>query len=494
MKSQFWGIFLRFQIALLASFFYCAVSSVASAQVLNNKNSLPEIGVVAANTLSLDEEVAIGNIFYSQLRGQAGVLQDPVVNQYVQSLGNEMVIHAENTKFPFTFFVINNSAINAMAFYGGHVGIHTGLVFHADTEAELAAVIGHEIAHVTQRHIVRKKQAMEKTSPLQVASMIGGALLMMASPQAGLASIYAGQAGMIQNAINHTRAHEREADRIGMRILAEAGFDPFAAASFFGKMLEQRRWGSTPPAFLLTHPLSQERVAEARNRAENLPSQNRPSSQMFHLVKARIHARYMYSAQASLAYFTNSSIAKEWPSYAWQYGLALAYMGVEKYVQAQKILERLVQTEPENFAYLDALTDTYIGLSNAPKAIQLLQPVNQKIPNNPVITLNLANSYIENKDWDSATELLKDFLMVNDKSLLGFSLISDAYARSQARLNMHQNKAEMYALMAIYPKAIDELQYAYNFAESYLLKQRIRARISQFRESQERMQKLAGSR
>ena len=236
MKSQFWGIFLRFQIALLASFFYCAVSSVASAQVLNNKNSLPEIGVVAANTLSLDEEVAIGNIFYSQLRGQAGVLQDPVVNQYVQSLGNEMVIHAENTKFPFTFFVINNSAINAMAFYGGHVGIHTGLVFHADTEAELAAVIGHEIAHVTQRHIVRKKQAMEKTSPLQVASMIGGALLMMASPQAGLASIYAGQAGMIQNAINHTRAHEREADRIGMRILAEAGFDPFAAASFLNTL------------------------------------------------------------------------------------------------------------------------------------------------------------------------------------------------------------------------------------------------------------------
>lgn len=220
-----------------------------AAQVLQNKNTLPEIGVVAANALSLDEEVAIGRLFFSQMRGQAGVLQDPVVNQYLQSIGNEMVIHAENTKFPFTFFMVNNPAINAFAFYGGHIGIHTGLLYHSDTEAELASVLAHEIAHVTQRHLVRKKEAMEKTSPLQMASLIGGALLMLASPQAGIASIYAGQAGTLQTALNHTRDHEREADRIGMKILADTGFDPFSAAAFFGKLLEQNRWGSTPPPF-----------------------------------------------------------------------------------------------------------------------------------------------------------------------------------------------------------------------------------------------------
>ena len=158
----------------------CVAMNPAIAQS-NNKNILPEIGVVAANTLSLQDEVEIGGVYFSQLRGQGAVLQDPVVQQYIQSLGNELVIHADNTKFPFTFFVVNNQSINAFAFFGGHVGIHTGLFYHADDEAELAAVLAHEIAHVTQRHIVRHMAAQEKASPLQVASMIGGAILMMAS-------------------------------------------------------------------------------------------------------------------------------------------------------------------------------------------------------------------------------------------------------------------------------------------------------------------------
>lgn len=464
-----------------------------AAQVLQNKNTLPEIGVVAANALSLDEEVAIGRLFFSQMRGQAGVLQDPVVNQYLQSIGNEMVIHAENTKFPFTFFMVNNPAINAFAFYGGHIGIHTGLLYHSDTEAELASVLAHEIAHVTQRHLVRKKEAMEKTSPLQMASLIGGALLMLASPQAGIASIYAGQAGTLQTALNHTRDHEREADRIGMKILADTGFDPFSAAAFFGKLLEQNRWGSTPPPFLLSHPLSQDRVAEARNRAENLPRQNRPSSSMFYLVKARIHARYMLEAQVSLEYFSDRNIESKWPVNAWAYGKAIAHMRLEQYAEANAILQSLLKAEPENFAYLDALTDVYIGLDNPSAAITLLTPINQKIPNNAVVTLNLANAYLEAKHWDRSIEMLKDFLMIEPNHLLAQSLLSDAYTRSQQRLQMHQSKAELYALMAMYPRAIDELQYAFNFAEGHLTKQRIRARIEQFRSNQERMQKIAKS-
>ena len=170
-----------------------------------------------------------------------------------KALGNKLVIHADNTKYPFTFFVINNQALNAFAFYGGHVGTHTGLIYRAETESELASVLAHEIAHVTQRHVVRRSQAAARSSPLQIASLIGGAILMMASPQAGIAAISAGNAGAMQNQINYTRTFEKEADRIGLRILFEAGFDPFSAADFFGRLLESKRWSSQAPAFLQTH-------------------------------------------------------------------------------------------------------------------------------------------------------------------------------------------------------------------------------------------------
>ena len=151
-------------------FAFVLTSCFASGQVLNKKNTLPDIGVVGADTLSIDEELAIGQVIYSQLRGQGGVLYDPVVQEYIQALGNKLVIHADNTKYPFTFFVINNQALNAFAFYGGHVGTHTGLIYRAETESELASVLAHEIAHVTQRHIVRRSQAAERSSPLQIAS------------------------------------------------------------------------------------------------------------------------------------------------------------------------------------------------------------------------------------------------------------------------------------------------------------------------------------
>lgn len=472
------------------------VSLVAMNRALahaNNKNILPEIGVVAANTLPLQDEVEIGRVYFSQLRGQNAVLQDPVVQQYIQSIGNELVIHADNTKFPFTFFVVNNQSINAFAFFGGHIGIHTGLFYHADDEAELAAVLAHEIAHVTQRHIVRRMAAQEKASPLQIASMIGGAILMMASPQAGMAAIYAGQGAAIQQSINYTRGNEKEADRIGIRILAESGFDPFAAARFFDKMTEQTRWGSKPPAFLLTHPVSTTRSAEARNRAANLPSKNRPSSLAFHLIKARIAARYFHTANYNITWFEEQLKKQTILPEAAYYGLAIAHMRKDEYSQALAYLLPLWQKDPENYAYIDALTDIYIGLGQFTEAQTLLEPLNNAMPNNPVILLNYANQYIEAKQSQAAVDLLKDFVMVHPESTLGWRLLSNAHASLQSPMLMHQANAEWYYLLGAYRRAIEELQFALNYAESHLVKQRMRARMEQFRASEERMKTLVNT-
>ena len=318
---------------------------------------------------------------------------------------------------------------------------------------------------------------------------------MMASPQAGIAAISAGNAGAMQNQINYTRTFEKEADRIGLRILSEAGFNPFSAADFFGKLLESKRWSSQAPAFLQTHPLSLNRVAEARNRAENMPKVQHVSSEMFRLVKARIQARYFYTAKHNISDFTqrlkaHHNINKNAPDSHLVYGLAIALMRDNQFTQALSLLQQLHRNDNENLAYIDALADVYIALNKFENANDLLKPLAQKQPNNAIVTLNYANVLYKAGQHAQAIEVLKDYLMINPDSVLGHQLISDAYAASQQPMQMHQANAEFYHLLSIHQKAIDELQFAYNYAENYLTKQRIRARINQLREKQLQMSQM----
>ncbi len=484
---------LKRSIALLTTWLIISLFSVVAAQSRNDRNALPEIGVVASDAVSIDKEMLIGDVIMRQMQAQAPLVNDPVLTQYIQDLGNRLVIEADNTKFPFTFFLLNNSDINAFAFYGGHIGVHTGLIYNADNESEVASVLAHEVAHVTQRHLARRMQAAQRSSPLQIASLFGAVLLgaLAGDPQAGLAAISASQAAAAQLQLNYTRSNEQEADRIGITMLSRAGFDPNAAATFFGKLAAQMRVVSRPPARLLSHPLPESRIADARMRARQLPSVRLPPSLSFHLAKARIEARYIYDKDHSLEHFENAVKQRSVVPQADQYGLALALLRHEKPQQALNIIEKLIAESHDNLFYIDTLTDVLIALEKPQEAVKELQQRLVNLPRNPVIVLNLANAAIEAEQFDYATELLRDFMLLNPDHLLSHQLLSDAYAKSNQYLEMHQMKAEVFALYAAFPQAIDELQHAYNFTgESHLEKQRIRARIQQLRDEQARLERL----
>lgn len=464
------------------------------AQVLEDRqrNALPEIGVVAADVISIDKEMQIGDILMRQLRGQAPIINDPLLDEYLQDLGNRLVVHADNVKFPYKFFLINSSDINAFAFFGGHIGVHTGLIFSADNESELASVLAHEIAHVTQRHIARKIQAQQKSSPLQIASLFGSILLALANPEAGMAAISATSAAAQQASINYTRSNEKEADRIGIQILAQSGYDPNAAASFFGKLAEKYRLRSTPFAYLLTHPLPQSRIADARSRAAAYNVSQVSEKLSFHLAKSRIIARYYGNAKDNITYFSSALDKKAYVyEQAASYGLALSYFGNEKYEKALKVIKDLRNQDPNNLFYIDTYTDIAIAQERYSDAIALLQEQSKRAPRNRVITLNLANTLIEADKVDDATEILKDYLLVNPDNMLALQMLSEAYGKTRNMLAMHQSKAEVYALAAAYPRAIDELHTAYNFTgDKELEKQRIRARINQLRDEIDRLKNL----
>jgi beta-barrel assembly-enhancing protease len=458
----------------------------------NGKNDLPEIGVVASDAISLDKELLIGDALMRQLRSQAPIVNDPLLEEYIQDLGNRLVSQADNVKFPFKFFLINSPEINAFAFFGGHVAVHTGLILLADNESELASVMGHEISHVTQRHIARSIQAKQKSSPLQIASLLGGILVAMANPEAGIAAISASNAASAQASINYTRSNEQEADRFGLQILSKSGYDPNAMSSFFGKLAERYRLKSKPPAFLLTHPLPESRIADARSRASSYPQVNTAPNFSFQLAKARIQARYYAKPEYNIDIF-KQMLDKETYVFkqAAEYGLALSYMQKQQYPEATALIDKLLEQDGNNLFYLDAATDLAIANKNFQYAIDLLSQQIKHTPHNEVISLNLANALIKNGQHQQAIDILKDYLLIDKQNLLAYDLLSDAYGDSHKQLEMHQSKAEVYALLAAYPRAIDELQIAYTYAsQNQLEKQRIRARIEQFREAQEKLRAL----
>ena len=196
-------------------------------------NTLPDIGGNAFSTLTPEKEKQIGDVLMRQTRGSLPMVYDPLLDEYINALGNRLVARSNDVKFPFKFYWVNNKQINAFATLGGNIASHTGTLAVSESESEFASVIAHEVAHVTQRHIARFVEAQNQRSPLTIASLLGSIILATINPEAGMAAMAASQGAAQQSAINFTRSNEQEADRIGMTILAEAGFDPNAVPLFY---------------------------------------------------------------------------------------------------------------------------------------------------------------------------------------------------------------------------------------------------------------------
>jgi predicted Zn-dependent protease len=201
----------------------------------DSADTLPDMGTSAGSTLSIGQEMQMGDYYVRQLRGSAPLINDPLLVQYINGLGMRLVAHANSVKTPFHFYLINNDEINAFAFFGGNVVLHSALFRYSDNESQLASVMAHEISHVTQRHLARAMEDQKRNAPLTWVGALGSILLAMASPQAGMAALTGTLAGTRQGMISFTQQNEQEADRIGIQVLQRAGFDPQAMPTFLEK-------------------------------------------------------------------------------------------------------------------------------------------------------------------------------------------------------------------------------------------------------------------
>ncbi|WP_111979645.1 M48 family metalloprotease [Algibacillus agarilyticus] len=479
------------QIVLFALTFSIAPSAYSVNQ--QDKNILPEMGTVASSTLSIEKEKIMGDIIRRQLRAQAPVIYDPLLSEYLSHLGNKLVAKADDVKYPFHFFALKEPSLNAFATFGGTVVIHSETLIEAQTESEFASVLAHEIAHVTQRHIARKGELNARSSAASMAALLGSVILTMINPSVGTAALMTTTGAQQQMALNYTRHHEKEADRIGLQTLIQAGFNPKGAETFFGRLAEQQRYTTKKPPMLYSHPLPEARMADIKARVDSLPYRFYSDNDEFQFIRTRTLTRNTLAPDYhEKAFKHHLKSAQGLDKILTQYGLALALIDLKKYSEAKALIDELLTLDPNNLHFVDALTDAMIGLNKFDEIFTLLDNYLQKRPNNQVIVLNYANALTYGKQYNQAIDLLKDFILLYPEHHLAWQLLTEAYLGNEQASQYHQAKAEVYAQKLGYLIAIDELHTGYNKTpkENIADRKRISARIKQFREAQDKLTQL----
>ncbi len=452
---------------------------------------LPDFGSPAAATISKSQEAQIGRGVVHQLRAAGVIVEDPILNEYIQSLGSRIASHTSNSgDNSFTFLIIDDPSINAFALPGGYIGVHTGLILASENESELAGVIAHEIAHVTQRHIARSIHDSQRAGIVSMAATIAAVLLGVAadvSPDAMQGVVAATQSAAIQRQINFTRSNEHEADRVGTELLAAAGFDPYGMATFFEKL--SRRYGSSGehvPALLRTHPVTTERIGEARSRARLLPAANPPDSSRYLLTRARLKVSAARSPDIALAEFRSASGNVDDVSASDRYGYALALMRASRHEEAATVLRRLTVEEPTATWYRISLAEALLAHRQHEDAMRVYQDGMNLFPRNTALTLSYAEALINNGDPAAAHRILLDLLnnMRGNATPEQIRLLARAANAQGDVANSHYYMGEYYVSVGALPLALTQLRLALETPELHAVdRARFEARQDEIREA-----------
>lgn len=396
----------KFALVLAIAALTLAVGSPAA------EVNLPDIGSPADATLSKNDENQLGRAIMRQIRASGQLVEDPQITEYVNEIGHRIAAQANvDGDHEFSFFVINDPAINAFALPGGFIGVHTGLLEATRSEDELAGVLAHEVAHVTQRHIARAIHASKRQSLISTAIMLGAILAGAAGAggdvmQGGIA---AAQGAAAQSQINFTRSNEYEADRIGISALAAAGFDPQGMGSFFEVI---SRGTSNPatqmPEFLRTHPVSSARIAEARGRARSYAAVHTADSVDYGIARARFIVEKQRTSEAAVAYYERE--AYQYQSDIERYGRAVAYLRAGRNLEANRIFEELANKEPEVIAYHIGLADSQLALESIAESEHTFEKALRLFPRNVPLTIHYAEALLKLGNATLAHKILLDLL------------------------------------------------------------------------------------
>jgi beta-barrel assembly-enhancing protease len=427
----------------------------------NLDTSLPDLGDVSQTVLSPQDETYIGSQIMREVAVSDDVLQDIEVIDYLQNLGNRLAAASPDKEQKFTFFVVKDNSINAFAMPGGVIGVHTGLILASNSESELASVLGHEIGHVTQRHLARML-AKQKTDMFKNIGSIALALLVSrANPELATGALTAASAAGVQRQLDYTREHEREADRVGLSILESAGFDTRAMPQFFTTLQRGTRFSDgAAPSFLRTHPLNAERIADVSNRVETMPYKQVTDSIEFNLVKAKLRAANGL-AQDEIEHFEDNIKERRFASeVAEHYGLALAMLRKNDLTGAQNQVKWLRANAPKNAFIENLVARVEVARNNPQAAAAHYAKSLSAFPAHRSLIYGYAEHYLATNQSDKAIQLVKDKQKLYPNDAYFYTILAKAYTVKNKNLLRFQAQGEAYYRQYNLKKAIEQMEFA----------------------------------
>lgn len=424
-------------------------------------SELPDLGDVSQGTFSARDEARVGGRIMRDIYAYPAYYDDPELTDYLNNLGYRLVAASSENRLSPRFFVLRDRTLNAFALPGGFIGVHTGLIVAARNESELAGVLGHEIAHVTQHHLARMIENQNQGMLPSLAALALAILAARSNPDVASAAIATVQATSLQKQLDFTRENEREADRIGIQTLRGAGFDPRAMASFFERIQTNTRlYENNAPAYLRTHPLTSERIADMENRSAHLPAKQIADSLEFQLLRAKLLATEDRPQQAVQRFTHALKDARDHSATAARYGLITALMRARQFDHAEQELKNLHQSGAASpiIGMLSARLKQEAG--DLPGALARYRVARLRYPGyRPLIYANADALLLASKP-ERALALVSDQLDLHPEDDRLYQLKSRAYALQGRDYLRHDAQAEAYIHQGNPEAAVEQLRLA----------------------------------
>lgn len=429
----------------------------------SGQSRLPSLGDRISGTVSLGEEYRMGQQFLAQIRRSAPTIPDALLNSYLETITFRLASRSELKDHRLSFVIIDSGDLNAFAAPGGIIGVNTGLFLNAETEAEFASVMAHEIAHVSQRHFARGIDEAQAGRIPYLATLLASVIVMATSDaQHGTAAITAAQGMAVSNQLRFSRSNEAEADRVGQNTMFNSGLDPSAMGSLFERLLVLNRLSSRPPEFLLSHPLTESRVADARSRASRYPSRSYSDGLEYRLMRARVVNHYAEDKRLLVTDYERrlDQSRSELEEDAFTYGLAVAYWENEQYAEAQQTLAKLLEKEPNRISYVTTQAEILIRQNEEGQAIPYLRRHLEINPDNHALTMTLADALTEARAYDEVASLLDAHTHIRPEDHHIWYQLAEIQGQAGNISQVHQARAEYFSLVGDFPSARSQLQYA----------------------------------
>jgi len=470
-----------FSTLLLAYWFFLIPMNTLQAKEIE----LPLLGDSSSGIVSKQQEYQLGRTWLKVFRSRVREHDDPLMQLYFEELIYNLAVFSDLEDPDLELVIIKNPTMNAFAVPGGVVGIHTGLFAFAENEDQMVSVLAHELAHLSQRHFARGLEAQRTSSMVTLAGLLAGLVVAATvGGDAGIAAMSASQAYASNSRLRYSRSNEQEADRIGLQTMERSGRDPSAAGDMFETLLMKTRYsGSHIPEFLLTHPVTEKRIADARGRSMGHGLRHYHDQPDYYLMQARAIVSMDSSSQDSITKFQAELNSNTLRPDAANYGLALAYMKAGKLKKAEMLISSLLEKNPRQIAYQYSDIEINLAQKNYSIALQKLNRLLALTPENyPLMALE-SEILWQDHQYEQSAAVLTTLTRSRPEDPMLWYRLAEVRGLAGNISGVHEARAEYFILVGAFDLAREQLGLAAklvvaDFKRSAIVSQRLRDVVS----------------